>query len=76
MHPFRGLSLLVLPHTGDELLQYKLAPIEGCNLIHILDIFKDGLDVVVVLRLAEKAIHQVYVEVLLEALVAVFFWLE
>jgi len=72
VHPLLQPTLLVVPHTGDQLIHYELAPFYGWNLAHIHEIFKDGLAAVAVLLSAKQAVHQVYDEVPLKALTPVF----
>jgi len=73
MNSFCSHNLLIVPDTGDQLIQYKLAPFWECILAHILHIFQDGLAAVAVLQSSEKAVHQIYDEVPPEALAPVFF---
>ena len=73
MHLFYSHTLLVVPYTGDQLILYKLALVQRCNLANILNKFHDGLTTIAVLRSTEKAARQIYDEAPLEALTAILF---
>ena len=73
MHPFYSRTLLAVPDTGDQLIQYELAPVQGCTLGDILDKFKDRLAAIAAPQFTEKAGHQICDVVSLKALTPVFF---